>query len=92
MSGGRLTINVLACRPFDRLSANGFIQCFPNEHGEATPDNETRHARFPHLSPLVEQLAIRLNRQKKTAKSLVIPQAGEEANDSLREFHVKTRC
>ncbi|MDP4028713.1 MAG: hypothetical protein Q8P42_07080 [Gallionella sp.] len=34
----------------------------------ATPDNETRHARFPHLNPL--------------------PQAGEEANESLREFHV----
>ena len=37
-------------------------------HGEdATPDDESRHARFPHLNPLPE---------------------GEEANESLREFHV----
>jgi len=40
-----------------------------NGHGEdATPDDESRHARFPHLNPLPE---------------------GEEANESLREFHVK---
>jgi hypothetical protein len=44
-----------------RLASNG--------HGEdATPDDESRHARFPHLNPLPE---------------------GEEANESLREFHVK---
>ncbi|TAN83613.1 MAG: class I SAM-dependent methyltransferase [Gallionella sp.] len=41
----------------------------PNEHGnDVAPDNETRHARPPHLNPL--------------------PQAGEEANESLREFHI----
>ncbi|MCK9201389.1 MAG: TfoX/Sxy family protein [Gallionella sp.] len=40
-----------------------------NGHGKCTvPDDETYHARFPHLNPL--------------------PQAGEEANESLREFHV----
>jgi hypothetical protein len=42
----------------------------PNGHGkDATPDNETRHARFP--------------------LSNFPPQAGERANESLREFHVK---
>ncbi|MDO8464399.1 MAG: AmmeMemoRadiSam system protein B [Gallionella sp.] len=42
----------------------------PNGHGKhAAPDNENRHARFPHLNPL--------------------PLAGEEAIESLREFHVK---
>ena len=42
----------------------------PNGHGkDATPDNETRHARFP--------------------LSNFPPQAGERANGSLREFHVK---
>ena len=41
-----------------------------NGHGnDATPDNETRHARSPLPNPL--------------------PQAGEGANESLREFHVK---
>jgi thiamine biosynthesis lipoprotein len=41
----------------------------PNGHGkDATPDNETRHARFP--------------------LSNFPPQAGERANESLREFHV----
>lgn len=42
-----------------------------SEHGrDATPDDETCLARFPHLNPL--------------------PQAGEEAIESLREeFHVK---
>jgi hypothetical protein len=34
----------------------------------------------PLLNPLVERLAMRLGRQKTPAKSLVIPQAGEEAN------------
>jgi hypothetical protein len=42
----------------------------PNGHGSnATPDNETRHARFPLPNPL--------------------PQAGEGANESLREVFVK---
>src|SRR3989338_1969540 len=42
----------------------------PNGHGkDATPDNETRHARFP--------------------LSNFPPQAGERANESLREFYVK---
>jgi hypothetical protein len=40
----------------------------------------------PHLNPLIKQLAIRLGWQKTPPKSLVIPQAGEEANESLREF------
>jgi integron integrase len=42
---------------------------YPNVHGRnITPDDETRHARFPLPNPL--------------------PQAGEGANESLREFHV----
>jgi hypothetical protein len=42
---------------------------------------------FPHLNPLMALLAIRLGRQKTAAKSMVIPQAGEEANESLRMFY-----
>ena len=41
---------------------------------------------FPLLNPLVEQLAMRLSTQ--ACKSLVIPQAGEEANEPLRDFHI----
>ncbi len=41
---------------------------------------------FPHLNPLMPQLAIRLSPQ--TGKSLVIPQAGEETSESLRVFHI----
>ena len=37
--------------------------------------------RMPH--------SIRLDWETAPVKSLVIPQAGEEANESLREFHVK---
>jgi len=37
---------------------------------------------------LMELIAIPLRNQKKIAKWLVIPQAGEGANESLREFHV----
>jgi len=36
----------------------------------------------------MKQLAIRLTQQKTLGKSLVIPQAGEEAIESLREFHI----
>ncbi|MDO9054701.1 MAG: hypothetical protein Q7U37_12340 [Gallionella sp.] len=46
----------------------------------------TRNARFPLLNPLVKQLAIRLSTIK-PCKSLVIPQAGEGANESLRELN-----
>ena len=46
--------------------------------------NPAQHPKPPHLNPLVEQLAIRLSPQ--AGKSLVIPQAGEEAieNNLLR--------
>jgi len=48
----------------------------PNGHGkDAAPDNETRHARFPHPNcPLA---------------TLSPTQAGEGANEALRVFHVK---
>ena len=42
------------------------------------------HNSTPLPNPLVRQLAIRLSPQ--AGKSLVIPQAGEGANESLREF------
>ncbi len=45
----------------------GYLVVQANGHGKATPENETRHARFPHPNPL--------------------PQAGEGANESLRELH-----
>ena len=35
----------------------------------------------PLLKPLMEQLAIRLAHQKTMGKPLIIPQAGEEANE-----------
>ena len=57
-----------------------------NGHGEATDDNETCHARFPHLNPLDETTSHSTRLQTTTAKSLVITQAGEEANESLREL------
>jgi fructosamine-3-kinase len=66
----------------------------PNGHGDyVNPENETRHVRhpryaLPHLNPLVKQLANRLSPQ--ACKSLVIPER-EEANERLREFHVKAR-
>jgi transposase InsO family protein len=53
-----------------------------------TPDNETCHARSPHLNPLGKTTSHSTRLQTTAAKSLVIPQAGEEANESLREFYV----
>ncbi|MCR4303788.1 MAG: UDP-N-acetylmuramoyl-L-alanyl-D-glutamate--2,6-diaminopimelate ligase [Gallionella sp.] len=41
----------------------------------------------PHPNPLVKQLAIRLSRQKTTAKSLVTPE-GEGANEALRAISI----
>ena len=65
-----------------RVSGNG--------HREVTtPHNETHHARSPLLNPLSETTSHSTKLQETAAKSLVIPQAGEEANESLREFHVK---
>jgi len=65
-----------------RLQANG--------HGRnAAPDDETCHARFPLPNPLGETTSHSTKLQETAAKSLVIPQVGEGANESLREFHVK---
>ena len=62
----------------------------PNGHGSnATPDNETRHARFPLPNPLNETTSHSTKLPEAAAKSLVIPQAGEGANESLREVFVK---
>ena len=52
-------------------------------HGE-----EAHHVRSPLLNPLDETTSHSTKLQNTAAKSLVIPQAGEEANESLREFHV----
>ena len=54
----------------------------PNVHSD-----KTRHARFPHPNPLDETTSHSTRPQTAAAKSLVIPQAGEGANESLREFH-----
>ena len=60
-----------------------------NGHGnDATSDNEPRHARFPHPNLLGETTSHSTRLQTTAAKSLVTPQAGEGANESLREFHV----
>lgn len=42
--------------------------------------------RFPHHNPLDETSSHSTKLPKSAAKSLVIPQAGEEANESLRKF------
>ena len=67
-----------------RSSTNGHGKC-------VAPDNETYHARFPHLNPLDVTTSHSTKLPKTAAKSLVIPQAGEEAIESLREFHVSQR-
>ncbi len=50
---------------------------------EANPNG---HARSPHLNPLGEATSHSTWLQTPAAKSLVIPQAGEEAIESLREI------
>jgi len=57
-----------------RISGNGY--------------SEAHYARPPLLNPLSETTSHSTRLQETAAKSLVIPQAGEEANESLREFHV----
>ena len=54
----------------------------PNGHSD-----KTRNARFPHPNPLGETTSHSTRLQTTAAKSLVIPLAGEGANESLREFH-----
>jgi hypothetical protein len=62
------TLDSDICR---NCKARIFSECHFN-----LPDGQ---ARSPHLNPLVKHLAIRLSPQ--AGKSLVIPQAGEEANE-----------
>ena len=65
------------------------VTCDPNGLGkDVIPDDETCHARFPLPNPLGETTSHSTRLQTTAAKSLVIPQAGEGANESLREFHV----
>jgi nitrogen fixation protein NifQ len=60
-----------------------------NGHGKrALPDYETCHARPPHLNPLDETTSHSTKLPKAAAKSLVIPQAGEETIESLSELFV----
>ncbi|MFZ2300259.1 MAG: nucleoside-diphosphate sugar epimerase/dehydratase [Gallionella sp.] len=64
----------------------------PNGHGRnAAPDNETCHARSPLPNPMGETTSHSTRLQTTAAKSLVIPQAGEGASESLREFHVNSQ-
>jgi acyl-CoA dehydrogenase len=63
----------------DRLTAGMYL---PTVHGK------TSHARSPLLNPLDETTSHSTRLPETTAKSLVIPQAGEEANESLRGFFV----
>ncbi|MDP2693367.1 MAG: hypothetical protein Q8O58_00650 [Gallionella sp.] len=61
----------------------------PNADREIpVPENETSHAHFPLPNPLGETTSHSTRLRETAAKSLVIPQAGEGANESLREFHV----
>ena len=57
-----------------------------NGHGKDITPDETRHARFPLPNPLDETTSHSTKLLKTAAKSLVIPQAGEGANESLREL------
>jgi len=64
-----------------------------NVHGnDAALDDETRHARFPLLNPLPvmpsPQSSPASGRGSQREVQSLIP-AGEEANESLRELHVK---
>jgi len=52
------------------------------------PENEPSHARFPLPNPLNETISHSTKLPKTAAESLVIPQAGEGTNESLREFHI----
>ena len=79
LSGLSLAAGVALMRALHALGVEGACLKWPNDvlgahdlngHGkDTTPDNETRHARFP--------------------LSNFPPQAGERANESPREFHVK---
>ena len=61
----------------------------PGEHEkDSTLDDRTIHARFPLPNPLGETTSHSTKLPKSAAKSLVIPQAGEGANVSLREIEV----
>jgi len=61
----------------------------PNGHGNyAAPDNEACRAHFPLPNPLDKTTSHSTRLQTTAAKSLVIPQAGEGANESLSEFYI----
>jgi acyl-CoA dehydrogenase len=60
----------------DRLTVGMYV---PKAH------SKDRHASFPLLNPLDETTSHSTRLQITAAKSLVIPQAGEEANESLGE-------
>jgi len=83
----RVVPGLFAATPVHR---GGELSVFiANGHGSsAAPDDETRHARFPHPNPLDDTTSHSTKLPKAAAKSLVIPQVGEGANVSLREFHV----
>lgn len=53
----------------------------PFQHTEKTSFKNERVIARPLLNPLIKPLAIRLSRQITATKSLVIPLAGEEANE-----------
>ena len=63
---------------------------FSNGHGmNVAPDDKTRQARFPLPNPLDETTSHSTRLRTAAAKSLVIPRAGEGANESLRELSYK---
>ncbi len=62
----------------------------PNGHGKyATPDNETGHARFPDEPTSHSTRLLKDSNQVAGYLPIPLPQAGEGAYESLREFHVK---
>ena len=64
-------------------------EVFANGHVKGAASNvERRHARFPHPNPLDETTCHSTKLPNSAAKSLLIPQAGEGASESLGEFNV----
>ncbi len=66
------------------------IAACSNGHGKyATPDNETGHARFPDEPTSHSTSLPKDSNQVAGYLPIPLPQAGEGAYESLREFHVK---
>jgi len=62
------------------------VEIETNGHGKRVASDETCHARFPHLNP--DGTTSHSTKPASGQVAGYLPQAGEEANESLREFQV----